>query len=125
MSDTAYIDTWLSAYQKAWTSNAPEDIAALFETEARYYTAPFRIPHVGPVAIVEWWIGQEQSSIPWTFDYEIIAREGDLYVVKGVTTYPEGFEAGDSPQIYDNIWLVTLDDSGKAREFIEYWMLRD
>jgi hypothetical protein len=124
--DTTEIDRWLQDYLKAWRTDAPDDIVALFEPDARYFTAPFREPCIGHAAITEWWVGQENSTVAWTFDYDIVAAEGRLYVVRGVTTYPEGFENDPTaPEVFDNIWLVTLSDAGKASEFIEYWMQRD
>ena len=122
--DTTEIDLWLSAYLKAWSTDAPDDIRALFEPDARYRTAPFREPYVGYVAIVPWWVGQHDSAVPWSFEYEVVAREGQLYVVKGVTTYPEVPGSDEAAEVFDNIWLVTLSESGRAGEFVEYWMLR-
>src|SRR5665647_1022860 len=125
MLDTTAIDRWLEDYLKAWRTDAPDEISALLAPDARYFTAPFREPYLGRAAIVEWWVGQENSTIPWTFDYEIVAVEGSLYVVKGVTAYPEGFENDPAaPEVFDNIWLVTLSDDGTATEFVEYWMQR-
>ena len=123
MIDTTAIDAWLDAYKTAWRTDGVAQIGALFTLDARYYTAPYRQPYVGHSDIVKWWVGQENSKHAWSFEYEIVAREGDRYVVKGVTTYPEGVESPD-PEVYDNIWLVTLTAEGTASEFIEYWMLR-
>lgn len=125
MIDTTTVDRWLDAYQAAWRTDTPADIVRLFAPDARYYTAPFRTPKTGVDEIVAWWVGQENASIPWTFTYDIVAREGDRYVVRGVTRYPEGFEPGDAEKVYDNIWLVRLDGEGRATEFIEYWMLEE
>jgi len=125
MFDNTVIDAWLAGYERAWRSDDPREILALFEPDARYHTAPWREPHVGADEIVLWWIEQKNSAVAWTFEYDILAARGNLYVVRGVTRYPEGFEPGDSPRIYDNIWLVTLTSSGRAAEFVEYWMLRD
>jgi hypothetical protein len=122
--DTKMIDRWLSAYLKAWWSDSPNDIAELFEPDARYFTEPFRDPHVGREAIVEWWVGNGDSAVSWTFDHEVLAAEGPLFVVKGVTTYPHGGDGVGESEVYDNIWLVTLEDSGRASEFVEYWMQR-
>lgn len=124
MLDTTAIDDWLSGYLKAWSSDAPEDVAALFEPDARYFSAPFRAPYVGREAIVEWWVGRGDSAIPWTFEYEVVAIEGALHVVRGVTTYLDGIETPCVPEVFDTIWLVTLSGEGKASEFVEYWMLR-
>lgn len=123
--DTTAIERWLDAYQKAWRSDAREDIVALFEPDARYYTAPFRPPHVGHEGIVSWWTSLGDSKVEWSFDYDIVAQNGDLFVIRGVTTYPERPGAPVTPEIYDNLWLVTLSPAGKAREFVEFWMLRD
>ena len=126
MIDTTAIDRWLVGYLTAWNTDAPDDIAALFAADARYYTAPFRVPYTGVDEIVRWWIENGDSSVPWTFEYEVIAREGDLYVIRGVTTYPEeSIAGGEKTETYSNIWLVTLDTEGRATEFIEYWMQDD
>ena len=124
MLDTKTIERWLSAYLKAWRSDSPNDIAELFESDARYFTEPFRDPRVGREAIVEWWVGNGDSAVPWAFEHEVLAGEGPLFVVKSVTTYPQGGDGVGEPEVYDNIWLVTLEESGRASEFVEYWMER-
>jgi len=124
MIDTSEIDRWLELYVTAWKTDAPDDVARPFADHARYYTEPFREAHVGRDDIVAWWIGQGDSKIPWTFEYEVIAREDNLHVVRGVTRYPEGVSSERSaPEAYHNIWLVTLEADGRAIEFVEYWML--
>jgi hypothetical protein len=125
MLDTTGIDAWLADYLKAWRSDDPADIAALFEPDARYFTAPWRDPYVGSDAIVRWWVGQENSELPWSVDYDVVATQSGTYVVRGVTNYPLGTDRAGVPEVYDNIWLVPLGGSGGASEFTEYWMLRD
>jgi len=112
MLDTTAIDTWLAGYLKAWGSDAPEDITAIFEPGARYYTTPYRPPHEGHEAIVSMWVGRKNTTIAWSFDYQVLAREGALHVIEGVTTYPDGID-NPGAEIYDNLWLVTLADSGR------------
>lgn len=119
MIDTTRIDEWLELYTSAWTSDDPEEVARLFTDDVRYYIAPDRAPIVGREAVADWWVGLQESQLPWTFEYEVVAREGDLYVVRGITEYPEGGSGAESPETYHNLWLVTLDD-GRASEFIEY-----
>ncbi len=126
MIDMARIEEWLGLYLVAWRTDDPDDIARLFTEDACYYTAPFREPYRGKDDIVAWWIGQEDSKIPWTFDHEVIAQEGDLYVIRGVTCYPDGVSAERSaPEVYHNLWLVTLTADGRASEYVEYWMEAD
>lgn len=123
--DTSAIERWLEGYLTAWDSDAPEDIARLFAPDARYFTAPFREPHTGVEEIVRWWIGQANSTIEWEFQSEIVARNGELYVIRGVTCYPGGLETPGTPEVYHNLWLVTLDADGRCTEFVEYWMVDD
>ena len=53
----------------------------------------------------------------------MLAQEGDLFVVRAVTTYPEGTSEAEVPETFHNLWLVRLDEDGRASEFIEYFML--
>jgi hypothetical protein len=39
---------WAETWQRGWTTGDPEAIAALYATGARYSTAPFREPYLGP-----------------------------------------------------------------------------
>jgi len=123
MIETTAIDRWIESYLTAWDSDAPDDIAALFAPNARYFTAPFRTPYTGVDEIVRFWVENGDSEIPWAFECDVIAREGDLYVIRGATTYPDGGDvAGEKTEVYSNLWLVTLDSEGRATEFVEYWM---
>jgi len=123
MLDTTAIDAWLEQYRHAWKTDAEEDVAWLFTGDVRYFTAPYREPLTGKDAVVEYWLGEKESGIPWDFDYEVLAREGDLFVVRATTRYPEGTGDADGPEVFRNLWLVTLAEDGRAREFIEYYML--
>ena len=125
MIDTADIDRWLERYQAAWHTDDRQEIAALFTDDVRYLTAPYRPALEGIDAVVDFWLEQQESSIPWTFDPDVIAREGDLYVVRAVTRYPEGTQGAQGPEEFHNLWLVTLAGDGRAREFIEYWVLAE
>lgn len=46
------VTAWMNGYLRAWDSNTPEDIRALFTDDAEYHTAPFVDPRVGVDAIV-------------------------------------------------------------------------
>ena len=100
-----------------------DDVARLFTDDVRYYTAPYRDPLRGLDAILGYWLGEKESGIPWSVDYQVLAREGNLYVVRAVIRYPEGTRGAAGREEFANLWLVTLEGDGRASEFIEYYML--
>jgi ketosteroid isomerase-like protein len=123
--DTSSIDDWLEAYQQAWASGDRSQIAALFTDDVRYFTAPYGAPLAGIDRVTEYWLAQEESDLPWTFVYEVVAREDDLFVVRAVTSYPQGTLGALGSEEFHNLWLVTLDGQGRALEFVEYFMLAE
>jgi len=123
MIDENPIREWLAAYRHAWSTDDPSEVAALFGADVRYFTAPYRPPLEGVAAVTDYWLGEREAGIPWSFEYQVLAQEGDLYVLRAVTTYPEGGSHDDDPAQFHNLWLVTLDRDGRASEFVEYFML--
>jgi hypothetical protein len=110
------LSAWLEGYVRAWESNRPEDIAALFTEDARYFTAPYRDPWVGREGVIEGWLGRREEPGTWSFRWEIRAVCNGVGFVHGWTSYPQ--EEHD----YRNLWEITLDDEGRCSEFIEWWM---
>lgn len=123
MIDEDPIEDWLRRYREAWTSDAAEDIAGLFTRDVRYFTAPYCEPLRGVDDVAAYWVGERESGIPWTFTHEVLAQEGDLYVVRVVVRYPEGTADAHAPEEFHDLWLVRLDRDGRATEFVEYFML--
>ena len=76
-------------------------------------------PLSGVDRVTDYWMDEAESGIPWSFEYQVLAQEGDLFVVRAVTTYPEGTQGAEAPEVFHNLWLVTLED-GRASEFVEY-----
>ena len=113
--ETTQIDAWLEAYRQAWSSGDRTQIAALFTDGIRYFTAPYGAPLVGIERVTEYWLAQEESALPWTFEYEVVARQDDLFVVRAVTSYPQGTLGALGSEEFHNLWLVTLDGEGRAR----------
>jgi ketosteroid isomerase-like protein len=122
MIDETRIRDWLAAYRHAWTTDDPDEVGRLFAGDIRYFTAPYRPPLDGVEAVTDYWLGEEEAGIPWSFEYQVLAQEGDLFVVRAVTTYPGGTRDADAPEVFHNLWLVRLDASGRASEFVEYFM---
>jgi uncharacterized protein (TIGR02246 family) len=122
MIDESRIRDWLAAYNDAWSSDDPEHVRLLFTDDALYYTAPYSEPLRGVDQVAEYWLGEREWDIPWAIEYQVLAQEGDLFVVRAVTTYPQGTRGAEGAEVFHNLWLVRL-EGGRAREFVEYFML--
>jgi ketosteroid isomerase-like protein len=116
------IEEWVQGYLKAWASDEPSDVGALFTDDARYFTEPYAEPWVGREQIVREWIARGDSGNRWSFDHEVLVECGDVGVVRGVTHYGPETAADSEGKTYHNLWLVRLAPDGRAREFTEWWM---
>ena len=118
MTSTSDARTWVQSYLLAWSSNEPDDIRALFTEDAVYSGRPHD-PEAwrGREAIVAGWLDHRDEPENWSFEYEVIAVDGDRAFVQGVTLYSDGPD-------YDNLWILSLTD-GRASEFTEWFMSRD
>jgi ketosteroid isomerase-like protein len=112
---TALAD-WMAAYERAWSSNDPEEIGALFTNDALYFTTPFREPWRGRAEIVENWLDRKDEPGGWRFEWQPLVETSELAIITGTTTYL------DPPQIYSNLWVLRLGQDGRCREFTEWWM---
>jgi SnoaL-like domain len=113
--DETTVERWMRGYLRAWESNDPQDIGVLFTEDARYYTAPDREPWRGQERIVQGWLDRKDDPGGWQFRYELMAIAGYTAFVRGWTTYTNGDR-------YSNLWVVRLDDQGRASEYTEWWM---
>ncbi len=105
---------WVERYLQAWSNNEPNDIGRLFTEGAAYFTSPFDEPWRGCDGIIEGWLGRKDEPGNFKFDYEVLAVDGELGIVRGVTLYL------NPPKEYANIWLIKLNNQGQCTEFIEY-----
>jgi len=53
----------------------------------------------------------------WTFEYEVVAADGDLGVMTGTTVYK------GNPGTFSNVWLIRLANDGRCKDFRE-WFVR-
>lgn len=116
MTNANDLTAWLDGYVRAWTSNDPAEIGALFAEDAVYFTSPFGVPDRGREEIVAKWREEPDEPGSWTFHHEILAVAGDLGFVRGRTTY------ADPPAAYANLFVVRLDAVGRCTEFTEWYM---
>jgi hypothetical protein len=110
------VTDWIDGYVRAWNSNDPQDIDALFTDDATYRTEPFAEPWRGRAEIVERWLERKDEPGSSEFAWKPLAAASDLAIVEGTTRYRE------PPHTYSNLWVIRLDADGRCREFIEWWM---
>ncbi|WP_382304598.1 nuclear transport factor 2 family protein [Herbiconiux sp. UC225_62] len=112
---TAPVSRWIDGYRRAWESNDPVDIRALFTEDGEYRTEPYAEPWTGHDEIVAGWIEAQDEPGETTFSWHPVAVDGPLAVVQGTTVYSGG-------PVYSNLWVIRLTDDGRASEFTEWWM---
>ena len=116
---TDAVKQWVDNYVRAWTSNEPEDIGALFTEQAVYATRPDDPdPWRGREQIVQRWLAARDEPGDWTFEWTLLGSDGGRAFVQGVTVY-----AGGS-RTYDNLWVIDLAADGRAAAFTEWFMAR-
>jgi ketosteroid isomerase-like protein len=109
---------WVADYVSAWESNDPSEIGALFTDDAVYLTSPDAEPRRGRDEIVAGWLEDLDEPGTWSFDWEIVHETPEFVVVQGRTDYP-------SEKIYLNLWLIRLDEHGRATSFTEWYLPRE
>ncbi len=114
MTDIDQLTAWMDGYVRAWNSNDPAEIEALFTEDAEYRTEPHSPPWRGRDEIVRDWLARQDAPGETTFEWRPIAVTEEVAVVQGVTRYPR--------QTFSNLWVIRLDGEGRCREFTEWWM---
>ncbi len=113
---TDALNTWIAGYRRAWESNDPAQIRALFTEDARYRTEPYAVAWSGHDEIVAGWLEARDEPGDASFDWFPLVDTAELCVVQGETRYRNG--DGN----YSNLWVIRLGTDGRASEFTEWWM---
>ena len=114
------VSAWVALYRKAWESNLPDDIRAVFTEDAVYRGRPYGHEWVGHPAIVAGWLDAQDAPGTTSFEWHPVAVDGEVAVVQCVTVYPE-----DQGGTFDNLWVIRLADDGRAREYTEWYIARE
>ncbi len=116
MPDLDQVSSWIDGYVRAWNSNGPADIGALFSDDAAYYTEPFSTPWRGRQTIVANWLDRKDEPGQTRFTWHPLALTPDVAIIQGQTIYDT------PPSIFSNLWVIRLDSTGHCTEFTEWWM---
>lgn len=109
------ITDWMTGYLRAWQSNEPGDIRALFAEDAVYRTDPWTEPWRGVEQIVAGWLERRDEPGTASFEWSPLSVTDEIAIVQGTTVYRAG-------ATYSNLFVIRLDADGRAREFTEWWM---
>ena len=114
------VAAWLDGYSQAWGTYDPEQIGALFSTDAIYYYNPFDDPVRGRDAIVADWLKDRDEPGTYEGAYRPVLVAGDQAVARGYSRYlnPNGTVADE----FDNLFLLRFDADGRCAEYREWYM---
>jgi uncharacterized protein (TIGR02246 family) len=115
--DDARVAAWVEGYVRAWNSNDPAEIGALFSEDAAYFTEPYAAPNRGRQAIVDDWLARKDEPGQTSFRWQPLAVTDQVAVVQGQTDYHDR-----PPRSYSNLWVIRLAGDGRCTEFTEWWM---
>lgn len=106
---------WLAGYEKAWRTKSPDDVRALFTDDAEYWFRPDDPePARGIEQIVEVWTEDEPTEP--VHELGVLIEDERLGIITGWVDYP-------GHQKYTNLWEVHFADDGRARRFVEWFMV--
>jgi ketosteroid isomerase-like protein len=105
---------WIDGYRDAWESNDAAAIANLWVADGIYRVEPWQVL-TGREEIVKGWLDHADKPGDTSFHWWHVARDGDLWIVEARTRYH------NLGRDYSNLWLIELDDEGRARGFSEWW----
>ncbi len=111
--------SWLKGLKKAWEEKNPEAAADLMADEFFYFENPFDEPLKTKSEVLKLWqaVPESQKDIQILFDVILVRRDFGLARVWG---YYKAVKTGKKT-FFDSIVNVTLDRSGKATKFRQWY----
>ena len=119
------VQAWLNAYEHAWQTYDPAEVAALFSADAEYRWHPWdegrAIAH-GRQAIVSAWMKDRDTPGTYTGDYRPLLVHDDTVVAAGISRYYTDSKRTTLDREYHNLWIMEFDREGRCRSFTEWFM---
>ena len=116
MTSLDAVTAWVQRYRRAWESNDPELIGGLFADDAAYFTEPWARPWLGREEIVAQWLQRRDEPGETTFEWHPLIVTEELAMIEATTVYR------DPARTYSNLWVLRLDNLGRARQFTEWYI---
>jgi uncharacterized protein (TIGR02246 family) len=119
--DVEAVDRRMEAYEAAWISNVPSEVAALFTEDAVHAVSPFAEPWTGRDEIVRRWVAGIRQDVDMT--YEVLSVQADQAVIHWhVFTR----NVGDPVRVeYDGVLVVRFASDGRCSEHREWYFRRE
>jgi mannose-6-phosphate isomerase-like protein (cupin superfamily) len=106
---------WVDGYEREWRAQRADRLGELFTADAVYLTEPYASPVEGLDAIRQLWTEEQDPGEVFMFDRAVVACSGRTGVLRARVRY------GDPvTQEYLDLWVVELDESGRAARFEEW-----
>ncbi len=106
----------MDGYVQAWSSNDPDEIAALFTEGAVYDPQTPEGEWDGIEEIVRRWQARDQGETNWQFEWAPLVETDEVAVITGRTEYP------DVPVSYRNLFVIRFSGEGRCHDFTEWWI---
>ena len=120
--DEQAVAAWLDGYSRAWGTYDPDEIGALFSSDAVYHFEPYSEPARGREAIVAAWLEDRDEAGTYEGSYHPVLVAGDQAVARGTSRY---FNTNGSVRAeFDNLFLLRFDADGRCAEYREWYMKR-
>ncbi len=121
MEVRAAVRRWVETWAASWPAHEAGPIAALYADGARFGSAPFREPHVGPAGVrayCEWAFADEESAD---------ARFGEPIVDgnRATVEYWAVIRAGGREQTLSGIAVLRFAPDGRVADQRDYWTIAD
>lgn len=114
--DATRLLEWVDGYERLWRTADTDRLSSLFADDAQYLKSPVEQPVAGLAEIAAMWDRtRDGPDEAFTMTSEVVAVTGDTGVLRVVVRY------GDPVvQEYVDLWVVRLDDFGRAVHFEEW-----
>jgi hypothetical protein len=111
--------SWLDAYGRAWETQDPRAVAALFTEEATYQETPFVGPLRGRSAIAAYWSHATGSHTNVHFGYEVLTLDENNGIAHWWCSFLR--PPGTAPLKLDGIFVLQFEGSGRCKSLREWW----
>jgi hypothetical protein len=114
MPDRDVLDDWLAGYERAWRAAGTAMLGELFIDDVVYLPSPWAPPIVGLAELRRFWeASRDGPDEGFRMVSEVVVEQRATAVVRVHVDYDDG-------ERWRDLWVLTLDDSGRCTRFEEW-----